>query len=258
MQSPSPDAAREHVKGVCLAISVLVLTVALAVVIVGALMLGVGASEPEGSEEVSATGPTTTAPAADPDPDPAEAPEAERAKVPTTGVPATTPQTTAAAPAPPPVAATPGGALCIGDSVMLGTSPQYFNTITMCGVVDATVSRAWSSSASVVRAHAPYPERVVLHLGTNGYTNAGEVDAVLSSLADVRRVVLVNVQLNGTRRWEGSVNAEITAAAARWPNTRLADWKGASAGHPDYFRGDRIHPSQAGALVYAGVIAAAL
>jgi len=285
MQSPSTEAVREHVKGVFLAISVLVVTVTLAVVIVGILLLGVGASGSEKSEEVSSTGPTTTAPAedADAEADSAAALETEPDTAPTSGAPTTSsPTTTAApattrppatapaaapqppapatttAPAPPPVAATPGGALCIGDSVMLGTSPQYYNTITMCGVVDATVSRAWSSAASVVRGHAPYPERVVLHLGTNGYTNAGEIDAVLSALADVRRVVLVNVQLNGTRRWEESVNAEITAAAARWPNVRLADWKGASAGHPDYFRGDHIHPSQAGALVYAGVIAAAL
>jgi lysophospholipase L1-like esterase len=156
------------------------------------------------------------------------------------------------------VAASAGGALCIGDSVMQSASPQYYNFLGMCGIVDATVSRSWGAASSTLAGHAPYPDRVVIHLGTNGFTNAGEIDAALQPLAGVPRVVLVNVQLNGSRRWEASVNDEILAAAARWPNVRIADWRSASAGHPEYFRPDRIHPTRDGAQVYANVIAGAL
>jgi hypothetical protein len=238
----SPDGVREHQRGVLLAVTVLVVTTAIAVVI-GMLLL-VGCAVKGATTGIQDSG------AAPPDapPDPDRGFESRRA---TTSLPPASPTTT---PIPPFV---PGTALCIGDSVMLGASPQYYDTLTMCGTVDATVSRAWSSAASALQGR-PLPDRVVVHLGTNGYTDAGEIDAVLSQLASVPRVVLVNVQLNGTRRWEVPVNAEIESAAQRWPNVRLADWQGASNGHRDYFRGDNIHPSQSGALVYAGVIAAQL
>ena len=72
------------------------------------------------------------------------------------------------------------------------------------------------------------------------------------------RVVVVTVQLNGTRAWESSVNGELWAAAGRWANVRIADWYGASSGHPGYFSGDSIHLSSSGAQAYAGVVAAAL
>jgi lysophospholipase L1-like esterase len=141
---------------------------------------------------------------------------------------------------------------------MQSASPKYYNLLGMCGVVDATVSRSWGAAAGAVQGHAPFPDRVVIHLGTNGFTDAGEIDATLQALAAVPRVVLLTVQVNGTRRWEAPVNAEILAAAARWPNVRIADWKAVSDGHPEYFRSDRIHPSQPGAVAYANLIAATL
>jgi lysophospholipase L1-like esterase len=78
---------------------------------------------------------------------------------------------------------------------------------------------------------------------------------MLGTVAAVPRVVLVNVQLNGSRDWESSVNGELASAAGRWGNVHLADWYGASAGHPDYFR-DGIHLTAAGAEAYAAAIAA--
>jgi len=196
---------------------------------------------------------TTTSTTAPPPPPTAESP------TPTESVPP--PPPTTVQPAPP--AASPAdvagtGALCVGDSIMLGASSQYYGTLSMCGTVDAVVGRQVAAGAGVVGAHAPFPSTVVVHLGTNGYTNAGEIDAVLSQLAGVPRVVLVTVQLNGTRAWEGPVNGELHAAAGRWGNVRIADWHAASSGHPEYFSGDDIHITAAGAQAYAATIAAAL
>jgi hypothetical protein len=178
----------------------------------------------------------------------------------TTTVPPTTPTTpmTAAPPAPAPAPAAAGGALCIGDSVMLGASPSYMGTLTMCGTVDATESRQMSDGPAVVRSHAPYPSTVIIHLGTNGTVNGGDVDAMMQALDGVPTVVLATVQLNGGRSWQGQANGEIRAAAGRWPNARLADWEAASAGHPEYFSADGIHLSAAGAQAYADTLAAAL
>jgi lysophospholipase L1-like esterase len=164
-----------------------------------------------------------------------------------------------AAPARPPApAAAVGSALCIGDSVMLGASPQYLNTLSMCGTVDAELSRQFSGAPAAVAAHAPYPAAVVVHLGNNGTVDRDDVDAVMAHLAGVPRVVFVTVQLSGTRPWERQANGEIRATPGRYPNAVVADWKAASEGHPDFTRSDGIHMSPAGAGAYAATIAAAL
>ena len=69
--------------------------------------------------------------------------------------------------------------------------------------------------------------------------------------------MFVTVQLNGTRSWEGQANGEIRAAADRYPNAAIADWKAASDGHPEYTREDGIHLAPAGAGAYAAAITAA-
>lgn len=162
---------------------------------------------------------------------------------------------------PPPSASAPpvaSGALCLGDSVMLGASPTYHDTLATCAVVDATVSRQMTAAAAVASGHlaAGLPPAVVVHLGTNG-TAAG-VDELLAVLAPVPRVVLVDVQTNGARSWEGPVSAALAAAAERWPNVTLASWRSWSAGRPAWFAADGIHLTRAGAAGYAALIADAL
>jgi hypothetical protein len=171
----------------------------------------------------------------------------------TAALPASPPPTSPARPAP-----AAGAALCIGDSVMLGASPQYLNTLSMCGTVDAEQSRQFSGAPAAVAAHAPFPAAVVVHLGNNGTVDRDDVDATMARLAGVTRVVFVTVQLSGTRPWEGQANGEIRATAERYPNVVVADWKAASDGHPDFTRSDGIHMSPAGAGAYAATIAAAL
>jgi hypothetical protein len=147
------------------------------------------------------------------------------------------------------------GALCVGDSVMLAASE--YGALTMCATIDAIVSRQASEGPAAVAAHAPYPSAVILHLGTNGTVSHADIDAMMGALRGVPAVVLVTVQLNGLRPWEDQANQEIAAAADRWPNVRLADWKAASSGHPEYFREDGFHPTLAGAQAYATTITSA-
>ena len=116
----------------------------------------------------------------------------------------------------------------------------------------------YEGGARAVRAHAPYPGAVVVHLGSNGTVDRADLDALLGELRDVPEVVLVTVQLRGGRSWEGQANGEITAARSRWPNVRVADWKAASDPHPEYTGEDGIHLSSSGAQAYAATIAAAL
>jgi hypothetical protein len=152
---------------------------------------------------------------------------------------------------------TTAAAFCLGDSVMFAGSPAGFGTLSMCREVDAVGGRRAPDAVAELAAHGPLPDTVVVHVGTSGAVTGGELDAILGRLTGVRRVVLVNVQLNGRRSWEASANAEIAAAAHRWPGVHLADWRAASAGHPEWFR-DGIHLTAAGADAYAAVIASAL
>jgi lysophospholipase L1-like esterase len=220
----------------------------------------VSASGPRKDKSALATTTTTTVPTTAPHATITVPPPTTTIAPPATVPPATTPPTTApsAPPPPPPAPAAAGGPLCIGDSVMLGASPQHANTLSMCGAIDATESRQASDGPDALSAHQPYPSTVVVHLGTNGTVDGGDLDAMLSALQGVDRVVLVTVQHNGNRSWEGQANSEITAAAGRHANARVADWKGYSDGHPEWFAGDGIHLSAAGAQAYADVIAGAL
>jgi hypothetical protein len=150
--------------------------------------------------------------------------------------------------------------------VLLGGGPAFQNTLSMCTVLDAAESRQYHHADDVAALHylagaGVLPHTVVIALGNNGYTTAGEIEALLGVLAGVPRVVLVTVQLQHTRAWQDVVNAEIRAAAARHPSqVVVADWEAATAGHPELLSPDGIHisGSPAGALVYAATIAAAL
>lgn len=158
-------------------------------------------------------------------------------------------------PPPPPPPEPVRGVLCIGDSVMKGAGPQYSNTLVMCDIVDAEVSRQFSSADDVARSYGPdYPDHVVVHLGTNGTVTASQIDDLLHVLRDVPVVVLMNNQLNGQRSWEGPNNRTLAEGVARWGNARLADWKGLSDPHPEYFRSDGFHLTPTGAQAYADLI----
>ncbi len=158
------------------------------------------------------------------------------------------------------VARAGSGTLCVGDSIMLGASPGYYGSLQVCDVLDAAVSRQLREGVAIVsaRLEAGRPSAAVIALGTNGTVTAADIDAILSQLVDVPRVVLVTVQLNGTRSWGASVNAQLVAAPGRWPNVSIADWKSASEGHSDWFSADGIHPNATGSGVFAGVITSVL
>jgi hypothetical protein len=95
---------------------------------------------------------------------------------------------------------------------------------------------------------------VIVHLGNNGYFTAEQFDTMMDVLRDVPRVIFVTTKV--TQRWQDEVNSTLVAGASRWPNVRLADWKGISQDHPEYFYDDLTHLTPTGATVYAQFLAA--
>ncbi len=186
----------------------------------------------------------------------------------TATVPATatapTPTLVPATPEPPPAETLPAVAppalhvFAIGDSVMVGAAGALQDALGDVEV-DAAVSRQASTAIEILRAKRDADQLgdvVVVHMGTNGTFSAPEFDAMMAILADVPRVVFVNLKV--PRPWEAADNAVIADGVQRYPNTVLVDWHTAGNNHPEYFWGDGIHLQPNGAQAYANLIAAAL
>jgi hypothetical protein len=172
----------------------------------------------------------------------------------------TTPAAEAVAPVPDPPSApvSAGRVIALGDSVMLGAVPQLIQDIS--GVeVNAAVSRQPVTGIQLLqqlREDGALGQVVVVDLGSNGTFTSSEFDQTMSALADVPRVVFVNVKV--PRSWEGPNNTVLTQGVRRYQNTRLVDWHAASGGHPEYFQVDEYHLRADGAAAYAALIAAAV
>jgi hypothetical protein len=155
----------------------------------------------------------------------------------------------------PPANAFPG-TFAVGDSVMVDAQPY----LQQMGItVDAAVSRQFDTGVSILaqekRDHT-LPPRVIIGLGTNGPMTQADFNAALAMLRGEKRVVVLTVR--EPRWWQGQVNSEVRRGAATFKNARIADWYATSAGHPEYFAGDGIHLTTAGALAYAHIVANAL
>jgi hypothetical protein len=171
-------------------------------------------------------------------------------------------ETAAEAPPPPPPALPPPRTdvriTAIGDSVMLGAA------LTMAEIlpdidIDAAVGRQSKAIVEIVRervAQGGLGETVVIQVGNNGDLTAAQLDEILTLLADVETVVLVNLSL--AREWESHNNGLIAAAVERHHNAVLADWYAASHDRPDYFVKDRVHLQPAGAAAFTATIAAVI
>ena len=146
----------------------------------------------------------------------------------------------------------------VGDSVMLGAVNQLGTTFGNVDI-DAQTSRQASAATNVLgarRAASQPGSVVIIHVGNNGIFRAAQFDEMMQILADVRRVVFVNIKV--PRRWEGPNNATLAEKVPQYPNAMLVDWYAASAGRPDFFWNDGIHLRPGGAQAYAALIAAAV
>ncbi len=252
----------------------LVLGSAIGVVLV-VLVAWLAWARPTDSDEVRAEeAPSTTAPTTTSAPSTTTRPQTTSTATTTTEAPTTTttePPTTTTTTEPPTTTTTEppttttepprptSGGYCIGDSVMLGAGPGGHQALGLCGTVDAVVARQMSEGPGLAAAAAAAnPPFVVFHLGTNGTASTGLIDAVMAELAQVPRVVIVTIQLMGSRSWEGPNNDVLRAAPSRWPNAVVADWDAASEGQSGLLADDYGHTTSAGAQLYAATIAEAV
>jgi hypothetical protein len=168
---------------------------------------------------------------------------------------ATSPPTPGASPTPSP---TPRRSiLAFGESVMIQGAKAMARDLGPVRV-DAAVGRHIGEGIEILERRAAdgkLADTVIVQLGNNGPFRAGQFDAVMETLRDVRLVVWVNVRV--PRDWEAHNNRIIASGIAKYPNARLVDWYGATEGRPDLFWKDGYHPRPEGAELSADLIAAA-
>jgi lysophospholipase L1-like esterase len=149
----------------------------------------------------------------------------------------------------------PAAVTAIGDSVMLGAADALRQALGETLTVDAEVSRSFATGADMIgqlAAAGDLGEIVLVHLGTNGPVDAELFDTLMTNAEPADRVLAVTVRV--PRRWEGQVNETLTAAADRWPDLELIDWKATSDDRPELFVEDGVHLTDAGRRVYAALV----
>ena len=195
-------------------------------------------------------------------PDPAASPTAEPIATPQLeGEPAASSEPMAAeepSPAEHPSPTPRRSILAFGESVMIQGAVALARDLGPVRV-DAAVGRQIGQGIQILQrrdAGGKLAGIVIVQLGNNGPFRAGQFDAVMDALHDVPLVVWVNVRV--PRDWEAHNNRVIESGVSHYPNARLVDWYGATAGRPDLFWKDGYHPRPEGAKLYAELIAAAL
>jgi peptidoglycan/LPS O-acetylase OafA/YrhL len=147
--------------------------------------------------------------------------------------------------------------LAFGESVMIQGATALAHDLGPVRV-DAAVGRHIGEGIKILERRAAagkLADTVIVQLGNNGPFRAGQFDAVMDTLRDVSLVVWVNVRV--PRDWEAHNNRVIASGIEKYPNARLVDWYGATAGRPELFWKDGYHPRPEGAELYADLISAA-
>lgn len=152
------------------------------------------------------------------------------------------------------------GAVCIGDSVMLGSSGRIREVLPAC-YVDAEVSRyvgGGLDAAKAFEAQGRLGNLVVIALGTNGPIAGYERYEVqtrhlLEYLGNSRHIFWVNVYCPHLT-WQETNNSYIKKLAVEHGNVHEIDWYRLISQHPEWLTEDGIHPNSEGRVQYAKLI----
>ena len=158
-----------------------------------------------------------------------------------------------------------GGVLVVGDSLEVGTGPHLRRELASAALtIDARRGRPSSEGVGVVRERLrPGHEVVVFDLGVND--DPSEPQPLARNLEEVRTLVgdrcLVVATLS-RRPLDGvsidGMNRVIRKFVADTPRAHLFDWRDATQSDPRLLGRDRLHPTPAGYLARARLLARAI
>ena len=145
-----------------------------------------------------------------------------------------------------------------GDSVMLGARDALLSQFQGQQVtVDAVEDRSLLGAIGLFQAAGPaLGDVVVLDLGYNDSDDPAtfreRIDGAMAALSGVRRVFWANQHEWAPGR--AAMNAELTAAATRYPTLEVVDWNAEVAAHPEDVYADGIHLTPAGQPAFAALV----
>ncbi len=172
--------------------------------------------------------------------------------------PATTPSTTLSTT---PSTTLPGPALRVsvyGDSVLLGAKEELLAEFDPGqATVDAVEDRSLLGAIGLFQNAGPaLGDVVVLDLGYNDASDPAvfreRIDGAMSALAGAKRVIWLDQHDWGPGR--AGMNAELAAAATRYPTLDVVDWNAEVNAHPDDVYADAIHLTPTGQTAMATVV----
>ena len=146
--------------------------------------------------------------------------------------------------------------VAIGDSIMVDAEGHLTGLVEGI-VIDAEVGRPFRDGIAAVESQvssAGLPDVLVVGLGTNGGTNAGQIESIIEEADGAARILFVNVRV--PRDWEPATNAALAEAAAHYPIVDIVDWYGESVESDELFRADGYHPNAVGSERWANLIVA--
>jgi peptidoglycan/LPS O-acetylase OafA/YrhL len=146
-----------------------------------------------------------------------------------------------------------GRILALGDSVMLGCSPELKAALHHRVQVDAAVGRQIDNTIADLqryRRHHTLPKTLVLQIGNNGPLWYRDLVRLKRALHGIPDIVVVNVR-NDTS-WEGESNHALDSWLHDWRPAHLADWYAHST---NTMLSDGTHPWPYACSIYARVIA---
>ena len=151
-----------------------------------------------------------------------------------------------------------GRVVIFGDSVVLSGRKALQGALKNISIDAAVGRQPWeiAQRIKIRRSQGRLADYVVIHMGTNGLVTGKDLQPILNSLRDRRRVVVVNVQV--PRSWMKQSNKTIQSLVGRYPNVRLASWHDVAAGHNSYFTPDGVHLTTQGGKIFARMIKNAL
>ena len=152
------------------------------------------------------------------------------------------------------------GIICIGDSVMLGSSSAIRSALPGC-YIDAAVSRYVGDGVEIAKQLAEQGKLgnvVVVSLGTNGPIAGApryeeQTQALLKILGPERQIFWVNVY-GPHLKWQNTNNEYIARMAKEHANIHVVNWYGLISQHPEWLVKDGIHPNDVGVAQYAKLL----
>ncbi|MDQ0202857.1 acyltransferase family protein [Pectinatus haikarae] len=152
------------------------------------------------------------------------------------------------------------GAICIGDSVMLGSATEIRQALP-ASYIDAEVSRYVGGALDVAKrlnGQGRLGNIIVIALGTNGPIAGQEryeaqTRELLAYLGSERQIFWVNVYCPDLK-WQNVNNEYLAKIAAQHRNITIVDWYSLISKHPEWLVKDGIHPNDEGTVQYAKLL----